>query len=140
MSVNEPVVSHRPTKIGSERNFGLVMAAVFAVVGVAPALHGGGPRLWALGLAVAFLLCAVAVPRLLGPLNRLWHRLGLAMHAVVNPIIMALIFYGAFVPTAIGLRMRGKDLLRLQWDPEAKSYWIVREPAGPAPSSMSKQF
>ena len=140
MSVNEPIVAHRPTKIGSERNFGLVMAAVLAAIGVVPIVHGGGLRLWALGLAAAFLICALAAPPLLAPLNRLWHRLGLAMHAVVNPVVMALVFYGAFVPTAIVLRLCGKDLLRLKWERAAKSYWIVREPPGPGPASMSKQF
>jgi len=38
------------------------------------------------------------------------------------------------------LRVLGKDLLRLKRDPKAGSYWIEREPPGPAPGSMSKQF
>ena len=113
MSVNEPIVSHRRTVMGSERGFGLVMAAFFLLVAIIPILHGGEVRLWALGLGAAFFLCALAAPRLLSPLNRIWHRLGMALHAVINPI---------------------------KWEPDAKSYWIPREPPGPEPGSMSKQF
>jgi len=140
MSANEPLVSQRRTGIGSERSFGLTMAAALAFIGIAPSLRGAALRVWALGLAVAFLLCALAAPRLLAPLNRLWHRLGLAMHAVLNPIVMALIFYGAILPTGLVLRLLDKDPLRLKWEPGAKSYWVVREPSGPGPGSMSKQF
>ena len=49
-------------------------------------------------------------------------------------------FYGAMLPMALLLRWLGKDLLRLKREPEAKSYWIAREPPAPAPGSMSKQF
>ena len=79
-------------------------------------------------------------PRLLQPLNRLWFKLGLLLHHVVNPVIMALMFYGAMLPMALLLRWLGKDLLRLKREPEAQSYWIAREPPAPAPGSMSKQF
>jgi hypothetical protein len=38
------------------------------------------------------------------------------------------------------MRLFGKDFLRLKRDPQAKSYWIERTPAGPAPDSMKNQF
>ncbi|HZT24514.1 MAG TPA: SxtJ family membrane protein [Pseudolabrys sp.] len=125
--------------VSSDRNFGLVMAGFFALVGLVPPLHGGDLRVWALVLSAAFTLCAFLLPRALRPLNYLWHKLGLALHAVVNPVIMALIFYGAIVPMGVALRLLGRDLLRLKWDRSAKSYWIARRP-GPNPQSMTKQF
>ena len=140
MSLNEPAISYRRVGRSSDRNFGVVIAAFFALIAITPLLHGGSVRFWAIGLSAAFLTCALLVPRLLSPLNVAWHRLGLAMHAVVNPIVMGLIFYGAVVPTGFVLRLRGKDLLRLKWDANTKSYWIPRSPPGPAPGSMSKQF
>ena len=79
-------------------------------------------------------------PRLLHPLNRVWFALGLLLHHVVNPVVMALMFYGAILPMALLLRALGKDLLRLKREPQAASYWIAREPPAPAPDSMSKQF
>jgi hypothetical protein len=38
------------------------------------------------------------------------------------------------------MRALGKDPLRLRRDPEAKTYWIDREPPGPAPETMTEQF
>jgi hypothetical protein len=36
--------------------------------------------------------------------------------------------------------MLGKDMLRLKWRPDADSYWIPRQPPGPAPETMKDQF
>jgi len=38
------------------------------------------------------------------------------------------------------MRALGKDPLRLKRDPKATSYWIVREPPGPAPETMKHQY
>ena len=80
------------------------------------------------------------MPRVLAPLNIIWFRLGLLLHHVVNPVIMAVVYYGAVVPMGLLLKARGKDLLRLKRDPDATTYWIVRDPPGPAPGSMKQQF
>jgi hypothetical protein len=91
-------------------------------------------------VSASFFACAFFVPNLLKPLNLLWFNLGLALHHIINPIVMAVMFYGAILPMALLLRLLGKDLLRLKWEPESTSYWIPREPPAPAPGSMSKQF
>jgi hypothetical protein len=36
--------------------------------------------------------------------------------------------------------MLGKDPLRLRRDRAAVSYWVPRDPPGPPPGSMPKQF
>jgi hypothetical protein len=140
MAANEPIVSHRKVVAGSDRSFGLVFAAFFALAALLPVIHGAPPRWWALGLAAAFAAAALFVPRVLHPLNRVWFAIGMLLHHVVNPVVMAVMFYGAILPMALLLRVLGKDLLRLKREPEAASYWIPREPPAPAPGSMSKQF
>lgn len=140
MAANEPVVSHRKVVAGSDRSFGLVFAAFFAVVALLPVIHGAPLRWWAVAVAAAFAAIAFIAPRVLHPLNRAWYALGLLLHHVVNPLIMAIMFYGAILPMALLLRALGKDILRLKREPEAASYWIVREPPAPAAGSMSKQF
>ena len=140
MAANEPVVSHRKVAAGSDRSFGLVFAGFFLVVALLPLIHGGTVRWWALGAAATFAAAAFFVPSVLRPLNRLWFKLGLLLHHVVNPVVMGVMFYGAILPMALLLRALGKDLLRLKREPDAKSYWIAREPPGPEPRSMSKQF
>ncbi len=140
MSGETTVSFQRKTRMGSERSFGIVFACVFALIGTVPWLLGHELRLWALGGAAAFLLVALLLPSLLAPFNRLWFRFGLLLHHIVNPIIMALIFFGAVLPTGLAVRAFGKDLLRLKRDPKASSYWIERDPPGPEPESMTRQF
>ena len=96
--------------------------------------------MWPLGLGAAFLLVALAQPALLEPLNRLWTQFGLLLHRITNPLIMRLMFYLAVTPTALVIRLAGKDPLRLRFDRSATSYWIDREPPGPAPETMKHQF
>ena len=136
VATHEPALARRRVALGSERNFGLVFAAVFALIGFLPLTHGGAVRWWSVAITAAFLVFAFLVPRALRPLNLLWFRFGLLLHAIVNPLIMLLLYYGAFVPTGLVVRAFGKDLLRLKWDNAAQTYWIMREPAAP----MTKQF
>lgn len=135
-------------KTGSDKSFGYFFAAVFALIGVWPALTFGWPprfdpaaiRRWALVIAALFLFVALIRPALLHPLNRLWHRFGLLLSKIVTPIVMGLLFALTVVPTATILRLRGRDLLRLKLDRQAKSYWIMREPPGPPGDTMKNQY
>ena len=68
----------------------------------------------------------------LRPLNRLWLRFGLLLAAVVSPIVLALLFYLTIAPIGFMMRLAGKDPMRSRRDPNATSYWIRREPPGPA--------
>jgi Saxitoxin biosynthesis operon protein SxtJ len=140
MAGHETLRSHRKIKSGSDRNFGLVFAAVFALLGLWPAFRHAEPvRWWALGLGGVFLGLALFAAPLLAPLNRLWFRFGLLLHSVIAPLVMGLLFYGAVTPFALLLKFLGKDPLRLsRGDPE--SYWIERDPPGPAKNSMGQQF
>jgi saxitoxin biosynthesis operon SxtJ-like protein len=125
---------------GSDRSFGLVMAAALAAVTLLNAWHAGRVWPWTGGIAALFLAAALLRPGVLHPLNLIWLKFGLLLHRVVNPVIMALLFYGTVLPTGLVMRMLGKDPLRLKREPGADSYWIVRQPPGPAPESMKDQF
>lgn len=124
----------------SDRSFGMVFAAVFAVIGVLPLAFGGGVRLWSLAVGAVFLLVALAVPSILAPLNRLWLRFGLLLHRIVSPLILGVMFFLVITPMGLVMRAFGKDLLRLKFDKAARSYWIDRTPPGPAPESLKDQF
>lgn len=127
-------------KVGSDRSSGLVFAAFFVIVALAPLRHGHEVRPWALGLGALFAIAALVAPRLLRPLNLLWFRFGLALHHVVTPVVMGLLFFASVVPVGLLMRAAGKDPLRLRRVPGAVSYWIPRRPPGPAPASMKHQF
>jgi hypothetical protein len=129
-----------PVMQSSDRAFGLVFTGVFLLVGLWPLLDRAGPRWWAVGLAGLFLVASLAVPRLLAPLNRAWARFGRLLHRVVNPIVMALLYFGVVTPMGLLRRALIRDPLHLARDPEAESYWIERDPPGPAPEAMKQQF
>jgi hypothetical protein len=92
-----------------------------------------------LAAGAILLVVSVFVPRLLAPFKRLWLKLGHLLGAVINPIVLGLVYI--FAITAMGgvLRLFRTDLLSLRRDPASASYWIPREP-GPAPQSMKEPF
>jgi hypothetical protein len=123
----------------SDRRFGLTIAAVCGVVGAIRLIFGHGAWWW-LGAGLLLALLAVGAPAVLAPLNRLWLKFGLVLYKVVNPVVMALMFATTIVPVGILMRLCGKDPLRLKREPDAASYWIAREPAGPPRETMRNQF
>ena len=127
-------------RIGSDRSFGIVFAVVFAVIGLFPLWAGAAVRPWALTLAGAVLFAALAAPKILGPANRLWFRFGMGLHRIVTPVVLGFVFFSTVVPTAVVMRMAGKDPLRLSSDRHVASYWIKRDPPGPDPQTMRNQF
>ncbi len=139
-AVHESLSSRHEVRRSSDRSFGLVFAAAFLAIALFPLARGGEPRFWALALAATFLVLALLRPALLAPLNRLWFRFGLLVARVTNPLVMGLVFFLVITPMAVVMRLRGKDLLRLRLDRDARSYWIERVPPGPAPASMTHQF
>jgi hypothetical protein len=86
--------------------------------------------------SVSFFFAQFAAP-LLSPFNRIWRRFGLAVSRVMNPVLLAIMFFGVLLPTGMILRLVGKDLLRLRIDKSATSYWIGR--GGPV-TFMTKQY
>ena len=140
MKTHERLTGGEPVEGGSERGFGIVFAFVFVAIGLFPLLDDGPPRAWALGVAGAFVVAALVRPAWLAPLNRVWFKLGLLLQRVVNPLVMAVIYFAVVTPTGLVMRALGKDPLRLKYDPDAESYWIHRDPPGPERESMKNQF
>ncbi|MBX3703137.1 MAG: hypothetical protein KF822_05135 [Steroidobacteraceae bacterium] len=125
---------------GSNRAFGIVFAVVFAIIAAWPLMKGGPVRLWAAAIAAIFLLLALALPRVLAPLNRLWMAFGLLLGRIVSPIMLFLVYVIAVVPTGLIMRMFGKDPLHRRFDPAATSYWVHRVPPGKPDGTMTRQF
>jgi hypothetical protein len=124
----------------SDRNFGLTFAAFFALV-TALKLWKNEPH-WQWWLAVAALMLAIALirPGILGPFNKVWLKLGLLLFSIVSPITLGLLFYTTVTPIGLLVRARNRDLLQRRFDPKASTYWIARQPPGPAPETMTRQF
>jgi hypothetical protein len=134
-----PVTGDHPVP-PSDRSFGVVFAVVFTLIGCYPLIHGGRPFYWLFAVAAAFGLAAWLVPSRLAPLNRLWFRFGQRVSRVVNPVILALLFFVVVAPTGLIRRIFNRDPLGLRWDPNAQSYWVERTPPGPPPDGMRNQY
>ena len=133
-------IRQKEVKPSSDRMFGIVFAVVFAIAALWPLAEAGIVRILVVILAILMLVIAVVRPALLAPLNRAWTAFGMVLHRITNPLIMGFVFVGAVIPTALIMRALGKDPLRRRFDRNAKSYWIDREPPGPEPASMKRQF
>src|SRR5438552_13534083 len=118
-STHESFARDEPPAPGSDRTFGLVMATALALVSLMNGWHVGRLWPWTSVAAVLFAGAAWLRPSSLRALNRLWMKLGLLMHKVVNPVVMGLLFYATILPTGLVMRLRGRDLLRLKREPKA---------------------
>ena len=138
---HEKIVSHDDREPPSIKNFGLTFAFVSALIAFSPpALRGEHPRYWALIMGFAFAGAAYLAPSLLKPLNLLWFNLGMLLHKIVNPIVLGIMFLVFITPIALVLRLLGKKLIPLTFERDKASYWIERNPPGPAPDSLRNQF
>jgi hypothetical protein len=138
---HEMFVREDVSKTSSNKNFGLVFAGFFALLALSSYYFGHSGRwpYW-LGLSIVFAIVAYAAPQILAPLNRWWTKLGLLLHAIVSPVILGFIFFCCIVPIGFLMRQFANDPLRRRFEPEARSYWLVREPPGPAPESFKRQY
>jgi uncharacterized membrane protein len=123
----------------SNRSFGITWTLVFTIAGLISLWRGGPMRTFALPIAAMFCVLALVWPNVLAPLNRVWLHISLGMHRVVNPVVMAVLFYGVVTPFGLVTRLCGKAVMRRSLrDPSATSYWISR--AGQPVSRMDRQF
>jgi len=128
-------------KLPSERSFGFLFTAIFAVLGAYGFYKG-----WSHSVSVTWLifsggigLVTILAPRLLTPFNKAWFLLGQILGKIVSPIVLSIIFFGLLTPIAFITRLFGRDELRLKRQP-VTSYWFNRVPPGPSPESFKNQF
>ena len=123
-------------KIGSNKSFGIVFFVFFLLIAIYPLINNGELRIWSFVIAIIFLILGLINSKVLTPLNKLWFKFGLLLGKVISPLIMGIIFFLVVTPTALIMRIIGKDLLNLKFN-NKKSYWI--EKTGPK-SKMKNQF
>jgi hypothetical protein len=136
-SNHEEFSAHVEATGGSDRSFGFVFAAFFALVALAPLRKHLGVRWWAVALALLFFLSGLFAPAALHSLNRVWIRFAALLAKITNPVITGVLFFVIFAPAALLIRLLGKDLLQRRLDPAAGTYWARR---GPGPIEMRNPF
>tara|TARA_B100000795_G_scaffold213321_1_gene166984 strand:- start:201 stop:590 length:390 start_codon:yes stop_codon:yes gene_type:complete len=122
--------------IGSNKSFGLVFSAFFLIISLFPLFEDGNIKIWAIMLAIIFLILGLLNSSILSPLNKIWFKFGILLGSFVSPIIMGIVFFAIVTPTSLIMKMLGKNLLGLKRN-NKKSYWIERSSIK---SKMKNQF
>jgi len=117
----------------SDRSFGWTFTGFFTLV----ALFF---QPWMLALAAATALVTVIRSHWLAPFNRAWMKFGELLHHVVSPLVLGLIYFGVFTPVALVMRAFGRDAMCRRFEPAQPSYWVRRDPPGPADNSFRDMF
>lgn len=127
-------------QLPSNRSFGWTFSAIFLALGAYGMWRGGAAVSWL--LAAAVLTAAVTLVReaWLTPLNRAWMRLGELLGRVVSPLVLGVIFFAVFTPAGLVMRLFGRDAMARRFAPELESYWVRRDPPGPADDSYRNMF
>ena len=123
-------------KVSTNRSFGIVFFLFFFVISIFPLFKDEGIRIWAVIVAIIFLILGLLNSSALSPLNKIWFKFGILLGNFISPIVMGLIFFTVVTPTAFIMRALGKDLLNLK-NNNKKSYWIEKSSVK---SKMKNQF
>jgi len=121
------------------RQFGLLVGAVFTVIGLWPLVFRGEPlRLWAIGIGGLLIVCGGILPQLLAPVYKGWMWVGHIMGWINTRILLGIMFYALVTPIGVVFRLMGKDRMRQRFVESSTTYRVVRSPR--PPSHMKLQF
>ena len=111
--------------------FGTIALGGFTLIGAIATLQFGAPPVVghvALALAAALgLLGAMEVTAPIKPLYIGMMIIAWPIGMVISLVLLGVIYYGMFTPVALFFRVTGRDPMSRKLDPDAKSYWWVRE-------------
>ena len=123
-------------KLPTNRNFGIVFSIVFLIISPWPLLSQNEIRIWSLIISVIFFILGIFNSKLLLPLNKIWFKFGMFLGNFIAPIVMGIVFFLVVTPTALIMRLLGKDLLNLKKN-NKNSYWIEKDNSN---SNLKNQF
>ena len=121
------------------RQFGLLVGAVFTVIGLWPLIFRGEPlRLWAIGLGGFLIVLGAILPQILAPIHKGWMWVGHIWGWINTRILLGIVFYLLITPIGLVFRLMGKDTMRQAFAESSTTYRVVRSPR--PHSHMKYQF
>jgi|TARA_B110000196_G_scaffold304727_1_gene301697 hypothetical protein len=110
------------------RKFGLVMAAVLALVsGYLWYKDAMDPAQVVFSVAAGFLIVGLVLPVVLTPIYFPWMWLARILAFVNTHLLLGFVFYTLFTFIGLGMRLLGRDPLDRKILPDSDSYWQRRE-------------
>jgi len=122
------------------RDFAFVFAVLSALIGLAPLVRGGSPRLIALAATIVLLLIGIFAPRIISVPARAWLALGTLLNRTVSAVVLAIIYLVVITPMGLFRRLTHKDALQRVFDPAAPTYWTDREEPSPRAETLPRQY
>jgi len=138
-SFHESFVDREEISASSERSFGLIVGGA-AVLLWLWRLWQHGNSFWPALVGASLIGLAWLWPKALYWPNRGWFHFGNLLNKLTTPFVMGFVFFLVLTPIALVRRALGADDLRLKPDPNAGTWWIEREPPGPDPLDLERQF
>lgn len=90
-------------------------------------------------LAVLLALAGLTIPRHLGPVERAWAALGMALGRITAPLFIGVVYWLIITPFGFLRRTFGRSPVRIR--PAAGSFWITRTPDTREPRDrMTRQY
>jgi hypothetical protein len=140
MATHETPADHFTPQPGSDRAIGVVVGGVLLTVSAYLWWSGNTFSPYPAAAGLALLVLGLVAPGSLHRLNLLWARFGVLLGRIVSPLVLGVVYLTTMIPIGLILRWSGKDLLSLKGDDDLATYWVAREPRGPAPESLREQF
>ncbi len=123
------------------RNFGLSLSVVSLIWATVLWLRGAREIVpWFLAAAPVLVLAALAAPAALRPVHFVWMPVAHAISRALTWLLLTSVYYLAFTPYGLFLRLRRRDPLDRKLDPAATTYWIRRDPLPTDPARWTKQY
>ena len=122
-------INHNPDKT-ELRKFGLIFAVFFVLFfGLLIPWIWDKPLIWQMGspdwvkyVSGTFAGVALVFPAALGPVYKVWMKIGHALGWINTRIILGIIFFILFAPIALMFRIFGRDSMERKLDDSAQSY------------------
>jgi hypothetical protein len=106
--------------------FGYQLATLFAILGFF-LFYIEHSFQFAFAIAIILISLCLIKSEYLKTIEKLWHKLGIWLAMLANPIVMGLMFFIIITPIALLMKVFGRDALLLKTNSKLKSFWIKRE-------------
>jgi hypothetical protein len=134
-------MKQKPLTSGQLRRFAWILAALIALFGavILPWRWGLDSRIASVVIAAILVVWSLVAPMTMAPLYRGWDRLGHALGWVNSRIILGILFFLVVTPTALSLKLLGKDPMHRRREARLVSYRVDRN-ASPQKADLERPF
>lgn len=122
------------------RNFGLVVGAVMALLGLILLWRGRPAWPYLLGIGLALMILGGILPASLKPLQKLWMSFAVVMGWFMTRLILGVLFFLVLTPIGLAARVVGRRFLDSAPESGADSYWNLRDGEEQVRKHLERQF